>query len=210
NRRHIDLQYRHHFYESPILNNNDEVNEFTRFCFMRLHSMITNFKVPTAEEVQNLASGLKITPSYYEDMPLGERSIPFYYRPNPNLPLNLYWHFKANNRKKENQILSYHSNTYPEANQSTLNPLNFSILKYNFFKIEGHIGFNRADVEAALNKVILENNLPINIQAVQVEKRLETIPPKQWYFPHLYMYEKAIKNTFIDRLDDADLVNDDL
>lgn len=210
NRLHIDLQYRHHFYESPILNNNDEVNELTRFCFMRMHSMITNFRVPTTEEVQNLASGLKITPSYYEDMPLGERSIPFYYRPNPNLPLNLYWNFKTNNRKKENQILSYHSNTYAEANQSTLNPLNFSILKYNFFRIEGHIGFNRADVEAALNKVILENNLPINIQAVQVEKRLETIPPKQWYFPHLYMYEKAIKNTFIDRLDDADLVNDDL
>jgi len=210
NKRHIDLEYRHHFYESPILNINDEVNEFTRFCFMRLHSMITNFKVPTVVEVQNLARGLKITPSYYEDASLGERSIPFYYRVNPNLPINLYWNFNANNRKKENQLLSYHSNTYSEVNQATLNPLNFNILKYNFFRIEGHIGFIRADVEAALNKVILENNLPINIQAVQVEKKLETIPPRPWFFPHLYMYEKSLKSTFIDRLDHADLVNDNL
>ncbi|MDB5014902.1 MAG: hypothetical protein JWQ25_3104, partial [Daejeonella sp.] len=197
NKIHIDLEYRHHFYESPILNNNDEVDEFTRFCFMRLHSMITNFKVPTAEEVQNLDTGLKITPSYYEDVPLGERSIPFYYRFNPNLPLNLYWNFKANTRKKENQILSYNSNAYAGGHPATLTPLTFSILKYDFFRIEGHIGFSRADVEAALNKVILDNNLPINIQSVQVEKRIETIPPRPWFFPHLYMYEKSIKSTFV-------------
>jgi hypothetical protein len=207
---HIDLEYRHHFYESPILNNNDDLDEFTRFCFMRLHSMITNFKVPTAQEVQNLDQGLKITPSLYEDAPLGDRSIPFYYTFNANLPLNLYWNFKANTRKKENQILSYRANAYPDASPATLNPLAFNITKYNFFRIEGHIGFSRADVEAALNKLILDTNLPINIQSVQVEKRLETIPPRPWFFPHLYMYEKSIKSTFIDRLDDGDLVNDNL
>jgi hypothetical protein len=210
NKIHVDLEYRHHFYESPILNNNDEVNEFTKFSFMRLHSMITNFKVPTAEEVQNLDTGLKITPSYYEDVPLGERSIPFYYKYNPSLPLNLYWNFKANTRKKENQILSYNSNAYAGQRLSTIAPLTFSILKYNFFRIEGHIGFGRAEVEAAMNKLILDNNLPINIQSVQVEKKLETIPPRPWFFPHLYMYEKSIKSTFIDRLDDGDLVNDNL
>lgn len=210
NKIHIDLEYRHHFYESPILNNNDEVDEFTRFCFMRLHSMITNFKVPTAEEVQNLNTGLKITPSYYEDVPLGERSIPFYYRFDPNLPLNLYWNFKANTRKKENQILSYNSNAYAEGHPATFTPLAFSILKYNFFRIEGHIGFSRADVEAALNRIILDNNLPINIQSVQVEQRIDTIPFRPWFFPHLYMYEKSIKSAFIDRMDDGDLVNENL
>lgn len=210
NKIHIDLEYRHHFYESPILNNNDEADEFTRFCFMRLHSMITNFKVPTTDEVQSLDQGLKITPSYYEDTALGDRSIPFYYQINPNLPLNLYWNFKANTRKKEAEILSYNSGAYAGDHPATLSPLAFSILKYNFFRIEGHIGFNRADVEAALNKVILDNNLPINIQSVQVEKRLETIPPRSWFFPHLYMYEKSIKSAFIDRLNDGDSVNDNL
>ena len=207
---HIDLDYRHHFYESPILNNNDEANELIRFCFMRIHSMITNFKVPTMQELQSLATGLKITPGYYEDVPLAMRSIPFYYRYNAKLPINAYWNFKANTRKKEDEILYYFSNSYTEPKPHTLNPLAYCILKYPFFRIEGHIGFNRADVEATLNKIILDNNLPINIQSLQVEKRIETIPPRPWFFPHLYMYEKSIKSTFIDRLDDGDLVNDNL
>jgi hypothetical protein len=206
----IDLEYRHHFYESPILNNNDESDELTRFCFKRIHSMITNFKVPTATELQNLDQGFKITPSFYEDAELGKRSIPFYYRFNPNLPLNLYWNFKANNRKRENKILSYSASQYAPNDAATFNPLLFNILPYNFFRIEGHIGFKLPDVEAALNRVILANNLPINIQSVQVEKKLDTIPGRPWYFPHLYMYEKSIKSTFNDRLDNADIVNDNL
>ena len=207
---HIDLEYRHHFYESPILNSNNDIDELTRFCFMRIHSMITNFKVPTAEEVQNLESGLRITPSFYEDAPLGERSIPFYYRFNANLPLNLFWNFNANNRKRENKLLWYHALNNYAVSAPVSTPLKFNLLPFNFFRIEGHIGFNLTDVEAALNKLILDNNLPINIQAVQVEKRFETIPHRRWFFPHLYMYEKSLKSTFIDRLDDADLVNDNL
>ena len=206
---HIDLEYRHHFYESPILNSNNESDELTRFNFMRLHSMITNFSIPTAANLQSLDQGLKIIPSLYEDVPLGDRSIPFYYRYDEKLPINLYWNFNANNRKRENQILSYNATQYASS-AAARTPLNFNILKYTFFRVEGHIGFKLTDVEASLNKLILDNNLPINFISVQVEKRLETIPPKSWFFPHLYMYEKSIKATFFDRMDDADSVNDDL
>ncbi|MXV49676.1 hypothetical protein GS399_01730 [Pedobacter sp. HMF7647] len=206
---HIDLEYRHHFYESPILNNNNEADELTRFCFMRIHSMITNFHVPTSDELQNIDTALKIIPGYQEDSPLGQRSIPFYYRYNATFPLNLYWNFNANTRKKENQILSYNANLYSN-NPATLTPLLYNILPFNFFRIEGHIGFTLSAVEAALNKIILDNNLPINIQSVQVEKKIETIPIKPWFFPHLYMYEKSVKSTFIDRMNDADTVNDEL
>ncbi|MBL4676742.1 MAG: hypothetical protein JKY70_11150 [Mucilaginibacter sp.] len=206
---HIDLEYRHHFYESPVLNSNNDADEVTRFCFMRIHSMITNFKIPTAADVQTVDQGLKITPSLFEDSALGERSIPFYYQYNATLPINLYWNFNANNRKRENQILSYSSDKYANG-AAVLTPLKFNILKYTFFRVEGHIGFKLADVEASLNKLILDNNLPINIQSLQVEKKPETIIPRPWFFPHLYMYEKSVKSTFLDRLDDADLVNDDL
>src|SRR5690606_15097691 len=101
-----------------------------------------------------------------------------YYRYNANLPLHLYWNFNANTRKRENQILSYSSGQYA-SNIATLTPLKFNMLKYSFFRIEGHIGFKLADVEAGLNKIILENNLPVNVVSVQVEKKLETIPPKR-------------------------------
>ncbi len=206
---HIDLEYRHHFYESPLLNSNNDANEITRFCFMRIHSMITNFRIPTAQEIQTPASGLKILPSMFEDAPLGERSIPFYYQYNTTLPINLYWNFDANSRKRENQILSYNAVRYTNS-PAILSPLKFNLHKYNFFRIEGHIGFKVTEVESTLNQLILENNLPINIQLLQVEQKPETIIPKPWFFPHLYMYEKSVKTAFLDRLDDADLVNDDL
>ncbi|ETZ22014.1 hypothetical protein [Pedobacter sp. V48] len=209
NKIHIDLEYRHHFYESPILNSANDSDEVTRFNFMRIHSMISSFKVPKAEDFRSVDTGLKIIPSLFEDAPLGERSIPFYYSYNASFPINLYWNFNANNRKKENQILSYNSNQYSNVG-ATITPLKYNILKYTFFRVEGHIGFKLTDVEASLNKIILENNLPINIISVQVEKKLETIPPRPWFFPHLYMYEKSIKSTFFDRMDDADSVNDDL
>lgn len=206
---HIDLEYRHQFYASPILNKGNESIEHTRFCFMRVNALIKNFKVPTAEELQNIEQNLKITPSHFEDKPLGERSIPFYYRFTRDLPTHLYWDFNANIRKRETSIYSYFANLYSN-NPAVHSPLLFDILPYNFFRIEGHIGFSLNSVEAALNKVILDNNLPINILSVQVEKKPETIPQKPWFFPHLYMYEKSVQKTFIDRLEKADLVNEDL
>ncbi|MGY3051886.1 hypothetical protein ACVWYG_000073 [Pedobacter sp. UYEF25] len=205
----VALEYRHHFYESPILNNNNDADKVTRFNFMRIHCMVTNFKVPTSDNLRNVSVGLKITPSLFEDAPLGQRSIPFYYAFDANFPVNLYWNFEANKRRKENQLLSYNAFAYTK-DGSVLTPFNYNILKYNFFRVEGHIGFILSDVEAALNKIILDNNLPINIISVQVEKKIETIPPRPWFFPHLYMYEKSIKSTFFDRMDDADSVNDDL
>ena len=206
---HIDTEYRHYFYESPILNNKDENMEQTKFCFKRIDSMIKNFKVPTAEELQNVNQSLKIIPSHFEDKPLGERSIPFYYKFDSNIPSNLYWNFKANTRRKENQILYYFSNLYSN-NSSTVSPLRFNILPYNFFRVEGHIGFKYPEVEAALNNLILDNNLPINIITVQVENTLETIPNKPWFFPHLHMYEKAHQQSFLSRLDKAVAVTEEL
>ncbi|MBE9586604.1 hypothetical protein IM792_19300 [Mucilaginibacter sp. JRF] len=205
----IDVEYRHHFFYSPVINSNANIAEQTRFCFMRIHAMITNFKIPVSSEVQSVAQGLKVTPGMYEDKPVGQRSIPFYYSYNRSLPLNLYWNFEANVRRKEDRILSYSAASYSN-NQVTLNPLQYNILPYDFFRVEGHIGFTLSETEAALNKLILDNNLPINIQSVQVEKLADTIPLKPWFFPHLHLYEKSLRTTFVERLDKADLANDEL
>lgn len=211
----IDLEYRHYFYESPVLNNKDEDILQTRFCFTRINSLIKNFKVPTAEELQNVTQSIKVTPSYFEDRPLGERSIPFYYRYDTNLPVNLYWNYKANVRKKENEILYYSASQYFALNpvsfrSPTVNPLQFSILPYNFFRVEGHIGFDQAAAETALNNVIQEHNLPFNVLCVQVERNILTIPRKPWYFRDIALQDALIKNRFFDSLNQADVVNTDL
>jgi len=205
----IDIEYRHSFYESPVLNNKEENIEKIKFCFMRIHSMIHNFKIPTADTLQNVTQSIKITPGYFEDKLLGKRSLPFYYDINTNLPANLYWNYDANVRKKENEILSYSANKY--ANKpAVLTPLLFNLFPYDFFRIEGHIGFKYQEVERVLNDLILNNNLPINIITVQVENAIETIPDRPWFFPHLYLYQKAQQKTFLTRLDEASTVNTEL
>ncbi len=203
---HIDTEYRHHFYESPVLNNKEENILQTRFCFTRINSLIKNFKVPTAQDLQNLEN-LKVTPGYFEDKPLGERSIPFYYRFDSNLPVNLYWNYKANVRKKEDEILYYSAAQYPSSTPATLTPLQFNILPYNFFRVEGHIGFKHQEAENALNRLIQENNLPFNVLTVQVERNPRTIPRKNWHFPEINLYSGILRNNFFDQMNQVDLVH---
>lgn len=206
---HIDIEYRHQFYDSPILNNKGENVMQTRFCFKRIDALIRNFKVPTAEELQN-TTGIKITPGYYEDKPLGDRSLPFYYKIDPSLPANVYWSYKTNVRKKENAILSYNASKYPDAKQAILSPLQFNISPYDFFRIEGHIGFPYTAVEATLNNIINSNNLPINLVTLQIEINTSTVPSRNWFFPYLHIYENFVRNTFTDHLSQVELYHNSL
>lgn len=205
---HIDMEYRHQFYESPVLNNKEENAERTKFCFKRLDAMIRNFKVPTAEELQT-TENIKITPCVFENRFLGDRSIPFYYKYNQTLPINAYWSFEKNVRRKENSIYYYFSKEYSPS-LTPKDPLKFNLLPYSFFRIEGHIGYKHQEVERMLNKIINENNLPINIMTVQVERELRTIPDKGWWFPQVHIYENLLRNNFLDQLNQAELVHRDL
>ena len=204
----IDIEYRHQFYESPVLNNKNENTQRTKFCFQRIDAMIRNFKVPTADELQSVEN-IKIIPSQFEDRLLGERSIPFYYKYNRSQAINAYWNYDANVRKKENDLYYYFSNQYSNTIVPK-DPLKFNLLPYSFFRIEGHIGFKYSEAEQMLNRIINENNLPINIISVQVESNRTTIPRKNWYFPELHLYEHFVRNAFIDHLDQVDLVHNSL
>jgi len=200
---HIDIEYRHQFYESPVLNNKEENTERTKFSFKRIDAMVSNFKVPTADELQTV-QGIKITPSLFEDRSLGERAIPFYYKYDKTQAINAYWNFDANVRKSENDIYYYFSKEY---NTTPKDPLKFNLLPYSFFRIEGHIGYKYQEVERMLNNIIDENNLPINLMTVQIEREVRTIPTKPWWFPHLHIYDHFVRNTLLDHLNQVDLVH---
>ena len=206
---HVDPEYRHLFYESPVLNNKGENVLVTRFCFTRIDSLIKNFKVPTAEELQNVDQSLKVTPGYSNARPLGERSIPFYYRYSADLPVNLYWNYNANIRKKEDDLLYYSAFRYSNR-PSTVTPLLFDILSYDFFHVEGHIGFRYQEAERTLNRLIQENNLPFNVMTVQVERNPRTIPRRDWYFPEIDLYSGILRNNFFDQMNQVDLVHNQL
>jgi hypothetical protein len=87
-----------------VLKNKEEMTERIIFCFKRIDTMIRNFDVPEAVNDIKKVNDIRIIPSNGEDRKLGERTIPFYYRYNPNLPVNAYWNFEDNIRRKENRI----------------------------------------------------------------------------------------------------------
>lgn len=199
----IDADNRHSFYESPVLKNKEEMTERIIFCFKRIDTMIRNFDIPEAVNDIKKVNDIRIIPSYGEDCKLGERTIPFYYKYNPNLPVNAYWNFEDNIRRKENRIKYFFSSAYG-LNKDFLQQ---NLLPYSFFRVEGHIGFKYQDVEEVLNRIIDENNLPVNIVSLQIEEDIERIPVRPWYFPELHTYEHFVRQSFVDQIDQADLVN---
>ena len=199
----VENEFRHSFYESPILRNKEEQTERILFCFKRIDAMIRNFKVPAAVDDIKKASDLRIIPSYSEDHQLGDRSIPFYYEYNPSLPINAYWSFDNNVRRKENGIKYFFSARYGLQKDFLL----MNLLPFSFYRIEGHIGFKYQEVERVLNSIIDEYNLPINIVTLQVEEELEKIPVRPWHFPELHLYEHFVRQSFIDHLDQVEPVH---
>jgi len=198
-----ETEFRHSFYESPVLKNKEEMTERILFCFKRIDSLIRNFKIPEATTDIKKVNDIRIIPSHEEDRRLGERSIPFYYNYTNSLPVNAYWSFEDNVRKKENALKYFFSGSYGLNKDFLLQ----NILPYSFFRIEGHIGFKYQEVEGVLNQLIDKYNLPINLVTLQVEDEPDKVPTRPWYFPELHLYEHFVRQSFVDHLEQAELVH---
>ena len=198
-----EAEFRHSFYESPVLKNKEEMTERILFCFKRIDSLIRNFKIPEATTDIKKVNDIRIIPSHSEDRKLGERSIPFYYNYTNALPVNAYWSFEDNVRRKENSIKYFFSGNYGLNKDFLLQ----NILPYSFYRIEGHIGFKYPEVERVLNELIDKYNLPINLVTLQAEDEPDKVPTRPWHFPELHLYENFVRQSFVDHLEQAELVH---
>jgi hypothetical protein len=196
------VENRHLFYPSPLLNAGDENIQKIRFMFLRIHAMIINFHFPGN-------GNIKITPDFY-GCRLGKRAIPFYYRYDAKLPINLYWDYEANAGFRENQILYYHSDKYPVKYERVSDPLKFRIHENDFFRIEGFAGLDISDAETRLEKIIAENNLPVRLISLQLEKDTSAVIPRKWKFPYLQVNDHFLKQSLKDHLNQSVKIQDDL
>ena len=152
-------RYRHRFYPSPLISHRPDAISRAISMFKRLELMILHF-------APGEVSGIRITPSGDYDKPLEKRAIPFYYvKPKE---LTKQWNYTRSLQSREKDNLSYHANTYdvpvPDA---TLNPLDYDIDGFNFFRVEGHIGKNFRTVMRELDKLKNEKGIPIDLVAVR-------------------------------------------
>lgn len=132
----------------------------------RLQLIINHFKIDTSLSI-------KITPSSYGKISLGEKAIPFYYDINAVNELNKVWNPSLSYRFKNDEILGYHSAKYSEISEVN-NPLAYEAESYNFYRIEGVIGKEFSQAIATVKSIQDNKRLPfqvIGINAVDETSR---------------------------------------
>ncbi|MFK7771550.1 MAG: hypothetical protein AB8F94_05390 [Saprospiraceae bacterium] len=176
----IPAEYRHHFCESPILNQRDRNVKKAQFLHQRMNEIIEHFEVPN-----NQNADIRITPSKSGNVLLGEKSIPYYYNAQ-NFNLHRFWSYKKTIRNQFNSIFSYRARQY-DGSAVAQNPLAFSHDKLDFLRIEGHLGKSKDEVEKQLETLKKLHNLQFNIVAVQIQDEVRTIRLPKLRFPAVDM-----------------------
>jgi hypothetical protein len=164
---------RQHFLASPIKGTCKDQAKDLEQLFRRMVEMcktFTNTPIPpmTISEA-HIDHHIRITPSKLGDVPLGDKSIPYYYRQNGNPPLFKLWNIDLSRRDRADQNLSYRSDEYKK--QSTpafvTDALRYDLELYNFLRIEGHLGKNYTEVLYTLGELKKLYRLPIEIVALR-------------------------------------------
>lgn len=146
------------FYPSPAVSQTQDSLNHAKFLARKLDTLIQTFQVPVASE----NAEIRITPSLFEDQPLEERAIPYYYQVNTTNPIQKNWNYSLSKRRKDNRNYSYHANDYG-AEGAAANPLASQIGRFSFFRIEGHLGQKLTTAVSRISSIVQSKNLPFSM-----------------------------------------------
>ena len=154
------------FYPSPAISQTSESLNHAKFLIRKLDTLLQlkTFRIP---EVPDAPDSIRIIPSLFEDHPLEERAIPYYYQVNLEEanPIHRSWNYHLNQRRMDNRNYSYNAPNY-RAQGAAANPLVAQIGKFSFFRIEGHLGKNVATAISRIESEIRSKNLPFTVRAI--------------------------------------------
>jgi len=165
-------RYRQTFLASPALDDCTAETEELLQLFARLVEMTARFTnapaLPAANDQAAVDPQIRITPTTYGPAPLDTKAIPYYYAQNGTPPLYRLWSFEKTQRKRANQNLSYNADQYsPIAPAFVTDALRYDIERYDFLRIEGHLG---KDYQRALGTLLTlksQYRLPIDVIALR-------------------------------------------
>src|SRR4029078_3678660 len=132
----IRSPFRQYFISSPLFNNQADLLNEVKLLFDRMVNLVKTLFIPQFTARQGVP--IRITPSKWSFAPLSARSVPYYYNIN-NVARS--WNALKTRKGKSNHNLSYNADKYTTPPPDViLNPLQYSIEPYDFYRIEGHIG----------------------------------------------------------------------
>ena len=165
-------QYREPFRPSPAVGCCAGDTKILLQLFTRLVEMVTRFTnapgLPKFNAKARIDPQIRVTPSVLGDGPIAKQAIPYYYRQNGAPPLFQLWNGEKTRRNRANQNLSYRYDEYkPAAPVFVSDPLRYDLERYNFLRIEGHLGKNYQQVLSTLLLLKSQYRLPIDIVALR-------------------------------------------
>ena len=159
--------YRQYFIYSPLFNNQSSGLAEVRLLFTRMKLLISEVDFSSITDFQNRF--IKVTPSRYGYVYLSDRCLPYYYKvTDKGKELYSYWSFEKTNRGNERFNLGYNSYQYCSAD-NVVHPLLYDIERFDFFRIEGHIGKNVLSAISQVKTIQQQNNLPFDIAALSAD-----------------------------------------
>lgn len=154
--------------------------ETLNLALRRIDALISSFK--QRKYIADINT-VKIIPSRYGDVRLGEMSIPFYYNEIPPA----VWQLGEN--------LSFPVYTHDGFKQESLSD---SSANSGFFRIDGYFGLDVHEVYEKIHNLIEIHNLPFNVVKVKLEKE-NFSPDKNDTAPSLSYYRKVFSKIISDK-----------
>lgn len=131
--------YRHLFYKSPILDNQNKTFKNFDSLINRLISIVSKYTIS--------ANTIKITPSKVSGK-LGHKSIPYYYE--VDVPFLYSWDFEKSALFMHQANFSYHTSDLLN-NDFIKSPTKYTLDDYDFYRIEGYLNNDIEEVRTYLN-----------------------------------------------------------
>jgi hypothetical protein len=167
--------YREGWLPSPAASRCASATSELQQLFARLVEMAARFTnapaLPKAGPNLPLDPQIRVTPSKRccGAGGLEDKAIPYYYAQDGKPALYQLWSPVKTARRRANQNLSYNASLYadPPAPDFVIDPLRYDIDRYDFFRIEGHLGKNYQDVMQSLLTLRSRYRLPIDVIALR-------------------------------------------
>lgn len=163
----IHSAYREYFIYSPLFNDQKDKLAEVRLLFDRLRLLIMEVDFNSITNFEKRV--VKATPSRYGFADLSDRCIPYHYNViDAGNELYHYWNYDKTRRGNDRFNLGYNANQYCFAD-NVVHPLLYDIERFDFFRIEGHIGKNVTNAITLVKTLQQENNLPFDIAALSAD-----------------------------------------
>ncbi len=163
----VKSDYREYFIYSPLFNNQKDKLAEVRLLFSRIKLLISEVDFATITDFEKRV--VKITPSRYGYADLSDRCIPFHYNViDEGNELYRYWSYDKTRRGNYRFNLGYNAFQYCTAD-NVVHPLLYDIERFDFFRVEGHIGKNVTQAITLVKTLQQGNNLPFDITALSAD-----------------------------------------